>query len=491
MLCSQCSSAPDLMCLPLMMRVCPVAPAVSLSPMLMAKVDHGNVLAGVVGVCCALLIAGLILANESAPGVLLIGIGLVVTILAGTLLKPKSLVTALIIASAITYLRLPVGGVNLLLDTVLVPAGLLSFMAHGHLGAFSRQFRRPEIQLLIVYLALNYAASLAFSPDKASSLNICIWLTLNLVIVALALAVFEDDKQALYRRMYVGAFIVVATGVGGWALAVTTGNAMGAVLDPVAGLRARGVSFEPNILAGSAAMWVFILLTQQRRLRKGEWLFIALAVAAIPLSTTRSALVALAAGLGVFALRMGVRVLRLVPVLLAGVVALMILQMALPSTLLSITDKFGDMRFTNQTSSYRLNSWVAAVQEMRDTDWLVGKGTNSFGQRHFDPTRPGERLPYYLGNLPLATVYDVGLIGFAVLITVALVLVVRGGPDRHLARRGAALVTFLLLSIGTSPFYFSFYWLFIALALARSKVVEPPPGVSVLPNVGGVRVVAR
>jgi len=364
-------------------------------------------------------------------------------------------------------------------------------MAHGHMGAFSRQFRRPEIQLLIVYLALNYASSLAFSPDKASSLNICIWLTLNLVIVALALALFEDDKQALFRRMYVGAFIVVATGVGGWALAVTTGNTMGAILDPVQGVRARGVSFEPNILAGSAAMWTLILLTQQRRLRKSEWLLIALAVAAIPLSTTRSALVALAAGLGIFALRMGTRVLRLIPIALAGVVALTVLQTALPGALLSITDKFGDMGFTNQTSSYRLNSWVAAVKEMSGTDWLVGKGTNSFGQRHFDPTHPGEHLPYYLGNLPLATVYDVGLLGGAVLIAVALILVVRKGPDRHLARRVAALVTFLLLSIGTSPFFFSTYWLFIALALARSKVTEPPPVVPVLPTVGSARVVAR
>jgi len=57
------------------------------------QIYRKNVLAGVVWVCCALLVAGLILANESAPGILLIGIGLVVTILAGTLLKPKSLVT--------------------------------------------------------------------------------------------------------------------------------------------------------------------------------------------------------------------------------------------------------------------------------------------------------------------------------------------------------------------------------------------------------------
>ena len=459
--------------------------------MLMRQVDRGNVLAGVVGVCCALLIAGLILANESAPGILLIGIGLVVTILAGTLLKPKTLVTALIIVSGMTYFRLPVGDVNLLLDTALVPACIVSCMVHGHMSAFNRQFRRPEIRLLVIYLALNYAASLAFSPDKASSLNVCIWLTLDLVIVALALAMFEDDKQSLYRRMYVSAFIVVATGVGGWVLAAKTGITIGAVFDPGQGLRARGVSFEPNILAGVAAMWTFILLSQQRRLRKGQWLFIALAVAAIPLSTTRGAFVALAAGLAIFVLGMGTRVLRLIPVALAGVVTLSVVQVASPRTFLSITDKFGDLRFTNQTSTYRLDSWRAAVQEMSGTDWLTGKGTNSFGLRHFDPTHPGEHLPYYLGNLPLATVYDVGLVGAVVLVAAALILVLRKSPDRHLARRVAVLVTFLLLSIGTSPFFFSMYWLFIALALARSKVIEPPPVVPVLPTVGSARVVAR
>jgi hypothetical protein len=364
-------------------------------------------------------------------------------------------------------------------------------MSHGQTGAFSRQFRRPEIQLLGAFLAVNYAASLAFSPDKASSLNICIWMTLNLVIVALALAVFEDDKRALYRRLFVGAFIVVATGVAGWVLAVGTGITIGAGLDPLVGMRARGVSFEPNILAGTAAMWTFILLTQQRRLRGREWVFVALSVAAIPLTTTRVAFVALAAGLCIFALPMGVRVWRLAPVALVGVAALATLQVAQPSAMLSITEKFSDLRFTNQTSTYRLDSWRIAVQEMSGTDWLVGKGTNSFGLRHFDPTHPGENLPYYLGNLPLATLYDVGLIGFAFLMAAALILVFRKGPDRHLARRIAALATFLLLSIATSPFYFSLYWLFIALALARPKVTQPPPPAPVLSTLGGVRIVAR
>jgi hypothetical protein len=355
-------------------------------------------------------------------------------------------------------------------------------VVHGHVSAFNRQFRRPEIQLLVVYLGLNYAVSLAFSPDKASSLRICIWLTLNLVIVALALALFEDDKQGLFGRMYLSAFIVVATGVGGWVLEMTTGITIGLDLSPDLGLRARGVSWEPNILAGVAAMWTLILLTQQRRLRTDQWLFIALAVAAIPLTGTRAALVAVAAGLAIFLLRMGARVLRFIPIALAGVVALSVIQVALPATYFSMTDKFGDLGFTNQTASYRLNSWGTAVQEMSWTDWLTGKGTNSFGLRHFDPTHPGERLPYYLGNLPLATIYDVGLVGFAVLAAAVLMLAMRKGPDRHLARRVAAVVTFLLLSIGTSPFFFSMYWLFMALALARPKVtasvaVGPPSSI--------------
>jgi len=303
--------------------------------------------------------------------------------------------------------------------------------------------------------------------------------------------VFEDDKRALYLRLFVGAFIVVATGVAGWVLAVGTGITIGAGLDPMVGMRARGVSFEPNILAGTAAMWTFILLTQQRRLRAREWVFVAFAVVAIPLTTTRVAFVALAVGLCIFALSMGVRVWRLAPVALVGLGALVILQVAQPSALASITEKFGDLRFTNQTSSYRLDSWRIAVQEMSGTDWLVGKGTNSFGLRHIDPTHPGENLPYYLGNLPLATVYDVGLIGFVFLVAAALIFVLRKGPDRHLVRRVAALVMFLLLSIGTSPFFFSLYWLFIALALARPKVRPPPPVVPVVLAVGDVRVVAR
>jgi len=460
--------------------------------MLSGLVDRRNMLPGVVGVSCALCVAGLVQAT-SDPRISLVCAGLAITLLAGTFFGPKPLVTALIILSAMTYFRLPVGNLNLRLDTALVPACVLSCAVHGHLSAFIRQFRRREIQLLAVYLVLNYAASVAFSENRAASLTICIWLTLNLLIVALALTVFEDDKQGLYRRMYMAASIVVATGVGGWVLAALTGNTIGASLDAGQGLRARGISFEPNILAGVAAMWTLILLTQQRHLRKGEWLFVALAVAAIPLSTTRAAFVALAAGLCVFALRMGARVTRLIPVTLAGGLALAVVRVATPGAFASITTKFADLSFTNQTSSYRLDSWRLAVQQMSGTDWLTGKGTNSFGQRNFDPTHPGEHLPYYLGNLPLATVYDVGLVGIAVLFVVAVILARRKGPDSHGARRAAVLVTFVLLSVGTSPFFFSTYWLFIAIALARSKTTDPQVvlPVPVLPKVGLVHTAAR
>ncbi len=436
---------------------------------------RSKVLAGVVIVCCAFLVAGLVLATESNAQLPLIYTGIAVTILASILAKPKTLVSVLILASGMTYFHFRVGQVNLRLDTVLVPACLGSLMVHSQMGAFARQFRRPEIRLLAVYLALNFASSLAFSPNKTTSLNVCIWLTLNLVIVAMALAVFENDKQALYRRMYISAFIVVASGVCGWLLASQTGITIGANFDPTQGLRARGVSFEPNILAGVAATWILIVLTQQRRLRRDQWLFVGLAVAAIPLSTTRAAFVALAAGLAVFLPRMGIRIARFIPVAIASGVALAVAMVASPNTFALIAGKFADLGFTNQTSSFRIDSWRIAIREMAGTDWLVGKGTNSFGLRHFDPTHPGEQLPYYLGNLPLATVYDVGLVGAAVLAVVVVLLALRSGTDRHPVRRVAVLVTFLLLSIATSPFFFSEYWLFIALGLTRSKITAPTP----------------
>jgi len=389
--------------------------------------------------------------------------------------KPKGLVTILIIASALTRYRLQIGGVHIPLDTALVPSCLVSVFMHGYGRIFFRQIQRPEIKLLIAYLILNFASSWTFSPNRVASLNICIWLTLNLTVVALALAIFENDKDGLFRRMFISAFIVVASGVTGWLFAVTTGNFLAAISDPSEGIRATGVSWEPNILGGSAAIWALVLLTQPRKVNKVQWLFLVLAGAAITLSSTRAAFVALGVGLVIFMLRMGHRIFRLVPVLMAGFAVLALLQAAFPETLLNVTRKFRDLRFTNQNSLYRYNSWTTAIHEMRGIDWMIGKGTNSFGQRHFDPTHPGLHLPYYLGNLPLATLYDVGLIGAFTLLVVAKILIVRKGSDRDVIRRVATFVTFLLLSIGTSPFYFAFYWLFIALALAEFRLGASPP----------------
>lgn len=55
---------------------------------------------------------------------------------------------------------------------------------------------------------------------------------------------------------------------------------------------------------------------------------------------------------------MGTRLLRLIPVALTGVAAVVVAYVASPTTFASITSKLGDLRFTNQTSSYRLTPGV-------------------------------------------------------------------------------------------------------------------------------------
>ena len=117
------------------------------------------------------------------------------------------------------------------------------------------------------------------------------------------------------------------------------------------------------------------------------------------------------------------------------------------------------------TGEVRIDGWKTAVGDLRGSGWVFGLGTNSFGQRHVDPTRPDIARSDYLGNLPLEIVYDAGVGGVAIAVAVGWVLV-RKGRERHTVI--ACLCVYVVVSVFTSFFWFAATWLFAALS-ARAE----------------------
>lgn len=379
------------------------------------------------------------------------------------LLPFRWLVIAMILASGLTSVQVAVSPVNLRPDIMLVPAVLISCLVHGRRDELLRWARHPVIVLLGAFVALQYIVSVLAAPDPPKSLSVATWLLLNLVIVVLTLVCFGDDRRTLLRWLTVTACAIVASGCAGWLLAKGFGVSLGAVNDG-GEVRATGIALEPNILAGTAAIWAVVILSSARKLRAFDYAFLLLCLLAIPLSVTRAAAIAVVAGIALYVALNPRHISRIVVVALIAGAALVAVQAAAPSQSTSLSQKL--VNYGDQTAAARFSSWEVAIGDLSGPGWLFGLGTNSYGQRHLEPTLLPAHVPAYLGNLPLQTLYDSGLLGLGLLVAAGLLLVTKGRRTRRLA----VMITFLAISSATSPFFFGNWWLFIALALAQAGV---------------------
>lgn len=387
----------------------------------------------------------------------------------------STLTTLLVILTAFSGAAfiLPLGGVNLRPETLLIPVALVSAVVHGKLGRFVYWMTRPFSLWLLAFIAVSAAVSVLNAPDVGSSLNIVAWYLLNLIVLALALTAWGDDRAALYVRLKFCAALTVVSSLVGWLVLQATGVEWLAVMDADSGARATGISFEPNILAGYAALWLYILITQAKRPSRGEWWLIAGCVVVIPLTGTRAAIVALVAGLAVVLLAMPRLIPRLVPIAVLAGVGLVVIVALYPAIVTDTFARFTDLAFSNQTATFRYDVWDTAWLDISSSgNWVFGHGTNTYGQWHYLSTDPTKTTPGYLGNLPLQTLYDTGVLGVVLLLGAALSLL-HGSTRKGRARRVGALVTFTLIAIACNPMFLASFWLFAGLALAKDKVDEP------------------
>jgi hypothetical protein len=382
----------------------------------------------------------------------------------------------LIASTTANRIRLPLpGGDNhLLLEHVVVIAVAALIVVSGRARAALAACRQRPATLLFAFIAWASIISVLRSPDVAASLEIAVWLAFDLVILVAILAIFQEPME-LER---VG--ILAAAGAAAVALLAWSSNA---VLDTDWGVRtgdvyggaaAYGLSFEPNILASLLATWLFVVLSRRQWVQSRLMIGAAVVMAAvIPLTQTRGAIVAVVLGLVV--LLPGAAPAARKVILRGAVVtavACIALVVAAPSTIDPLVNKFKTTTDVAEGSgAYRLDSWKLALSDLDDPqDWMFGLGLNSFGQRDSLRAPADREVPDYLANLPLAVLYDAGVVGVAIL-TLLLLSVF----PRNRWRGWGLLAVFMTCAVLTSPLWFGSTWVLVALgALARRRSSTSP-----------------
>jgi len=305
-------------------------------------------------------------------------------------------------------------GLNIRFESIV---GFVSFVFLIH-GLFQKRLRFKTVQLpatiLLLWLLLQVVISVYKSPDLVSSINLVVWIFLNLMSL-IWLVLFSIFTEVLKFGYRIAAFMVVL-GISFYILWLATGLQVGMQVDPTYGGVALYVSvFEANIYAGLIAIWSLIAMTQHGIYAGNITRRIILWITpiALVLAQTRTALVAWI---------IGVIVINRKSISLLLISAYSFLLLIFINALVNLTSKipigFQKFKFLFNFSEgnglYRQNARKTALRDLNTpADWLTGLGFNSFGQRHLDPTLHG--VPWYLGDVTLQVIYGGGLMSFGLI----------------------------------------------------------------------------
>lgn len=381
------------------------------------------------------------------------------------LLCPTEIIIALIMVGVfVTRPKLPLAHFGLRLDDVLSVALLVRLAWTGHSRRVATTLVSKQTLWLSLFILWLFITSLVNAPNVSSSMTIVGWLTLDLVLFV-GLRAADPDPRILMKWGLVGVAANALAAVALWVGAVAFNSHLGIQTDPTYGGPASFVlSYEANILAIFLVLFALAVYLQPARV-KLSWksvAVLALVVAALPITHTRSAIIGLALGVLVFWLSSRGRLpRRLAPAMIIGTMLLLASLVVLPSATQNAFAKAGKLAdFSSGTGLYRTSNWAVAIQDLSGpAAYVGGLGENSFGQRHTDPSRPTQDVPAYLGNFPLQLLYDGGILG--TLLFVAFLASMR--PRGPLARRWLVIgFAYLIMASATSPFWFAGTWVLFA-----------------------------
>ena len=445
----------------------------------------------------ALVAAGWLLsvALTETPIVVLVCIGGLLVVVTAYF-SPRFAFYALLASAMFNRFDIFVGGVHLRPDQLVIAPvliGLAPRLATEVLRRLSQPNQRlhmPALSLVVfssfvLYIAINLLSSYLFSPQFWESFQIVAWFVLSLLAFATTYFVvgkYVGTREAFFAVLVSG-FISGAIGIVFFVLFKITGSMVGiqppdVATDPV--FKAYGTFLEANLFGSfqgfTVVAGIAVLSAGEKMKRYTSILLIlgtTVSAIALALSFTRAAWLGAIFGvflLALFQLRTGRSIALLLRFAVVGIVSIAALA---PTGLLgNVIERFQDISESSGTLAFRLERFRLALQEWPSSP-ILGLGTNSYGQRHWDPTQ--NYAPDYLPNLVLATLYDTGLLGLMTLLVVFIALAgaligatLHGdtGWQRVMALGMLCGLAVLFVSYqATNGFWFSYVWIILALAV--------------------------
>ncbi|UVJ38739.1 O-antigen ligase family protein [Arthrobacter sp. CJ23] len=433
--------------------------------------SFGTLILGFLGIFIALVLFATKATESSEIYLVILAVGLLLVACSG-----------MVASWVVVFLGATVNGISINLGFLtvrpehLTAAVFLILIYHMRLSipAAVQKSRVPLICLASGFILWAAVVSLG-SPNPAASLWIVLQYALGIVWL-LPFATVSDAKLTLVRAgTYIFACVTLLSLISYAARTLGSGSLLG--VSPVSG-RLQGFSFEPNIFASQAVVWLGVLYFWRSSLCRLDKIASAVIVVGVLFAGTRSAWLAAVAvvALGLLnVLRRG----SARSVLLGGVIG--IVGVAAPfliSTLAAagvlgteITYRLQNLLESDSgTGAYRIDNFELAFGDLSSWDaWWVGLGANSFSQYHaIDSTGTG---PAYLGSLWITLVYDSGFIGLALFLGLFFAL------WRLTERRPESLAVFVAIAICaafTNFLWFQYAWLSLAMVVGRADQTDYP-----------------
>lgn len=348
---------------------------------------------------------------------------------------------------------------------------------------------------LIAFMAVQCLASILNAADVGESFHSIALLGFG-VLAYLSTYVVLSDRTRLLEAVRIFLFVVAsaaAVGIGLLVAHYAVGSIFGVTkIETLAGFPAvTGLAYEhdlfgstcaaaaiaflvlwregnPVVLPGAAALGFWITSAGTLlSLARGAWLGFAVGFVAVLLVSRR--------------ISRGVLQLLIAGALIAALGGAVLVSFSSPDVAGVGTSAAGAVSTqasrslslsSTATGSHRLDEWRMSLEEVRQAP-ILGLGTNSYGQRHFDQTLSGPK-PAFVGNWFVRTLYDSGLVGLLLFLFFAGPIVWPGWSVRHGRGELAPVARALVLGcvvlaasyLATDSLFLVWPWVLLGLARA-------------------------
>ena len=324
----------------------------------------------------------------------------------------------------------------------------------------------------LAWITLSLFTSFYFAPSPFRSLWVVLQIGVGISSMALLLNVRNKDFLIdLANRAIFPLLVLYSTTYIFFALSLNS-----LVLNQVSSSgRLTGFSYESNILASQAVIWMGVIYQNRERLTRWKNSTFLLLTIVIIGTGTRAAIFALFLILTFHLIRLikGIRLSGWVIALLVTTILIFVNSIFTSIVLkTNLGNSFGrtfQVFDTNaDTAQYRLRVFEIAIEDIRqsrDINKIFGNGTNSFAQ--LNPLDISKVEEGYLSNVWLATLYDSGIVGFSLFMLFAYSLY-------RITRPSGFESVLVLLSIAvcattTSMIWFSFLWISLSFLKVGDK----------------------